>query len=316
MRGGRTPPRRSSARSSSAAAGRAGAGSRRRTARASAIDAAVCVGVLAEAEQEVVADRMEVGGVALDLELAEHRRLPRIGEVERVERVDLLERDEVCDVAGEPHRVDALAATEAANPSQCDELSRLGLERGDEALAVATCGRVEPGRGLGARHPQHAALLGERPLAEEEAGHLAARAVGRARRIRDVELVQRGSDALGHDLRALRKRAVRPPLGGDVQALRRGVDDASVREHGVGVDGHEALVEIDREHRDQSEAGEVGRPLDVAALDEGALPLRPGAPVADDIARQPARDARRGDDGAVSLRRGGSRLGVRARGRA
>ena len=77
----------------------------------------VVVGLLADAEHQVLADRVQVGRVAGDLQLAEHARMLRVGEVERVERVDLAERDDVAGVADEPHRVDALALAEPADPA-------------------------------------------------------------------------------------------------------------------------------------------------------------------------------------------------------
>ena len=64
---------------------------------------------------------MQVGRVAGDLELAEHARLRRVGEVERVERVDLPEGDDVARVADEAHRVDALALAEPADAADLDE---------------------------------------------------------------------------------------------------------------------------------------------------------------------------------------------------
>ena len=86
--------------------------------------AAFLVRVLADAEQQVVADRVQVRRVAGDLQLAEHARLLRVGEVERVERVDLPERDDVADVAGEANGVDALALPELADPAGLHERRR------------------------------------------------------------------------------------------------------------------------------------------------------------------------------------------------
>ena len=71
--------------------------------------APVLVRILADAEQQVLADRVQVGGVAGDLQLAEHARPLRLREVERVERVDLAEGDDVARVADEADGVDALA---------------------------------------------------------------------------------------------------------------------------------------------------------------------------------------------------------------
>ena len=82
------------------------------------------VGVLADAEHQVLADRVQVRGVAGDLQLAEHARLLRVGEVDRVERVDLAERDDVAGVADEAHRVDALALAEPADAADLGERRR------------------------------------------------------------------------------------------------------------------------------------------------------------------------------------------------
>ena len=77
-------------------------------------------------EQQVLADRVQVGRVAGDLQLAEHARALRVGEVERVERVDLAERDDVADVADEAHRVDALALAEPADAADLRRARRRG----------------------------------------------------------------------------------------------------------------------------------------------------------------------------------------------
>ena len=100
-----------------------------------ALDAAVLVRLLADAEQQVVADRVQVGGVAGDLQLARDARLRRVGEVERVERVGLAERDDVADVADEADGVDPLAAAEPADLAALDEVPVLARERRDLALA-------------------------------------------------------------------------------------------------------------------------------------------------------------------------------------
>ena len=55
-------------------------------------------------------DRVQVGRVPGQVERAGDLRARGIGQVERVERVDLPEGDEVALVADEAHRVDALAA--------------------------------------------------------------------------------------------------------------------------------------------------------------------------------------------------------------
>ena len=96
------------------------------------------VGVLADAEQQVVADRVQVRGVAGDLQLAEHARVRRVGEVERVERIDLAERDDVAGVADEAHRVDALALAEPADAADLRRARRRACaQRRQERLGLA-----------------------------------------------------------------------------------------------------------------------------------------------------------------------------------
>ena len=58
---------------------------------------------------------MQVRRVAEQVDRAEHPRPLGIGQPDRVERVDLAERDDVADVAQEAHREDALALAEAAD---------------------------------------------------------------------------------------------------------------------------------------------------------------------------------------------------------
>ena len=165
-------------------------------------------------------------------------------------------------------------------------------------------------------------MLGQRPLAEQEAGDLAAAAVVRLHRARDVELVDLGLDAALLLGRLVRLGPVGPALGGDVEALGRGVDDAAVGHHRGRVDRLEALRQVDGEDGEHAEAGERGRAADVAALDERArlAGLRAGA--LDAVGRQPARDLRARDDALVlalgrgdRLRRAVGRLLERERGR-
>ena len=82
---------------------------------------ALVVDLLPDPEQEVGADRVQVGRVAGDLELAEHARPRRVGEVDRVERVDPLERHDIGGRADEADRVDALAPTEVADAADLAE---------------------------------------------------------------------------------------------------------------------------------------------------------------------------------------------------
>ena len=145
--------------------------------------------VLPDADQLVLADRVQVGRVAEDLQLAGHARVRRVGEVERVERIGLAEGHDVAAVADEAHGVDALAAAEAADLPGLLEPAAVGREHGDVALALAGVGR-------GGGRAQHALVLGERELVEQLARDLPARAVVRALVAVDVEAVDRGVAAL------------------------------------------------------------------------------------------------------------------------
>lgn len=101
---------------------------------------------------------------------------------------------------------------------------------------------------------------------------------------------------------------VRPALGRHVEALRRGVDDARIGHHRRGADGLEPSRQIDREHSQHPEPREGSRPADVAALDEGPLRGCSNSAALEPVRRQPARDPRRGDDGAVAFGGRGKRL--------
>ena len=127
--------------------------------------------VLAHPEQQPVPERVQVGGVARDLELADHARLRRVGEVERVERVDLAEGHDEARVAHVAHGVDPLALAEPADLADLHEPPVALLQRAHGAAAAR--GAV-PRRHRGRRDAQRALVLGQRPLVEQVAGHLAA----------------------------------------------------------------------------------------------------------------------------------------------
>ena len=229
--------------------------------------------LLPDAEQQVVAERVQVGRVAGDLQLAEHARPVGVGEVERVERVDLAERDDVAHVAEEADGVDALAAAEAADVAALDEPAVAALERRHAALGVG----AEADRGRGAQDP---VVLGQRELVQEAAGHRAARPVARAVRVRRVEAVDR------------RQAAAVPALGRDVQARLRRVDGVAAREDRVGVDRRQALGEVDRVDGQHAGAGEHPRAPDRAAADRARRAALAAADAPQRRLRQPAGGAR------------------------
>ncbi len=135
--------------------------------------AALLGGVLADAEQQVLRHGVQVGRVAEDLQLAQHLRVALVGQVERVQRVDLAERHDVTVVADEAHRVDPLALAQSADAAELRQRAAADLEHADVALAVARDRALKPLRLVGGGDPQRALVLGQRVLVEHEAGHLA-----------------------------------------------------------------------------------------------------------------------------------------------
>ena len=159
-------------------------------------------------EQQVVADRVQVGRVAGQLELAEHARPRRVGDVDRVERVDLLERDDVRGRADEPDRVDALALAEVADAA--DLVERAGA-RG--AASSATTRSSRSSRTTRARRCSRRA--GRRRTRTATIGSAGSPTPGRCRgsacgRVGDVEAVDGGGDVRAAASSASRAAAARP----------------------------------------------------------------------------------------------------------
>ena len=80
------------------------------------LDTSVLRCVLTHSQKEPLADGVEVRGVAEDLQLAHDLGRGRVGEVERIERVGLAERDHIGHVAHEPDRVDLLGLAKPVDP--------------------------------------------------------------------------------------------------------------------------------------------------------------------------------------------------------
>ena len=91
-----------------------------------ALDASVEVGTLADADQQTLADRMQVRRVAGDLQLAAQRRRRGITEIDHVQRIGLAERDDVTLRAEESHGVDLLVRAEPIDEPDLHELVALG----------------------------------------------------------------------------------------------------------------------------------------------------------------------------------------------
>ena len=166
-------------------------------------------------------------------------------------------------------------------------------EHGHEALAVAGERALEPLRLVGRGHAQRAVVLRQRVLVEHEAGDLAGAGVRRLARLGGVEAV---------DLRARPRRqrtAVLRRAGGTSGWRRRGrrrpVDRLRAGEDRVAVDVEEALVEVDRQHGQQVQAGERARMADVVARHDRAAERALGDLAAQRRARHVAAHARARD---------------------
>ena len=108
---------------------------------------------------------------------------------------------------------------------------------------------------------------------EQVAGDLTAGAVVGRLGARDVELV----DVRRHRGRILDvslEGNVDPTLRGDVEPGGRGVDGLAAGHDGVGVDRVDAAREIDGEHGERAEAGELAVPYLAAAYELLGLGLR------------------------------------------
>ena len=264
----------------------------------------VVVRGLADADQRGVVDRVEVAREPGDLQRAAHRRPRRVGQVERVERVGLAEGHDVAAGAQEPHGEDALAPAEAVDLAHPLEPPAALGEHGDEALALPRrpVRGAPPVRLLGARRAQVAVVLGERELVQQEAAHRTAGTVGRARRVRRVELVDEGRAPRRR--RVVGERRIGPARRGDVHRGGRRVDDLAVGEDRVGVEQGQGPRRVDRQHGDHAQSGEGPGPADRPAADgdapraphRQARQPRPGSRAQGPLPAQLDRAGRRRDD--------------------
>ncbi len=79
---------------------------------------------------------MQIRRISENLQLADDSRFGRVGEVDRVQRVGLTERDHVSHVAHEPDGVDPLALAESVDLSDLDEFVFLAFEHRHHALGL------------------------------------------------------------------------------------------------------------------------------------------------------------------------------------
>ena len=148
--------------------------------------AAFVGGVLADAEQQPVADGVEVGRVAGDLQFAGLHRVGGVGEIDHVERIDLTERDDIGELVDEPHGVDLLVLAEPADRRDLRQVVAVGSQHEHGRLALL----AEPAPVVGGGgHPQVAVELAHRELVEQASLHLARGDIGRRRAVIEAELM-------------------------------------------------------------------------------------------------------------------------------
>ncbi len=227
--------------------------------------------VLPDAEQQPVAERVEVCRVPGDLQLADHARVGRIGQIEGVERVGLLEGDHVADVTEEPDGVDLLAFAHPSHLAELGEPVAVARERRDVALRLGCAAR--PRLTLGGRDPEHALVLAEGELVQERAVDGAGRQVGRRAVTRDRELVEVGDDlaAAGHGPFPLLGHRVHlgPAGGGHGEDVLRGVHLGRVTDDGDGREVVERPADLGGEDRHRPEARVLRRVRDRRAVVDG-----------------------------------------------
>ncbi len=143
-------------------------------------------GVLADSENQTVAQRMEVGGISEDLQLAFHRWIGRIAQIEGVERIGLAEGDDVTHLTDETNREDPLTLTQATN--RADDLERAVVLSKNVNGALGVLSTPPGGLGSG-RGPQVSVVLAQRELVEQEPADVATGEVPGCGRVGNVELV-------------------------------------------------------------------------------------------------------------------------------
>ena len=103
-------------------------------------------GVLADPEEPVVADGVQVAREAGNLQLAQRLRSGRVGQVHGVQRVGLSEGHHDREVVEPAHRLDLLARSEAAHRPDLDQLVALLAQRGDAVVLGRSTRRRGPQR--------------------------------------------------------------------------------------------------------------------------------------------------------------------------
>ena len=256
-------------------------------------------GLLADAEHQVPVDRVEVAAVAGDLEFAAHDRVRRVGEVDRVEGVGLAEGHDVADVADEAHCVDAFTLPHLAHLADLDEVfAGVSRQDGHDGLTLVP---EPPWTTQGGGDPQVPGVLGHRELVQDVSRHGPRTHVHRGSRVTHPELVDRGGVVPVHLLPGgLVVHRVDVTGGGHVEVPAARVDGLAVGQHRGRVGGNHGGGQVDGDHRQRREAGELGGVRHPVAVDEKAV--GEGAVCGFvDVRRQPVGDHGLGDDLPVEL---------------
>ena len=178
------------------------------------------IDVAADAEEVGGVERLEIGGEAGHFQLADDLRPGGIGQIDDKQRVDLLERAHVGDVADEPAGIDPFPLGEILDRADGDEISvRLPEDEhtrgGIGEVPIAAAAPIRR------RHAQKAVVLIERELIERRPCHGAHRHQRHTRR-GEIKVV----DVRRHAVVAGIPPA--PPIGRrHIEPGRRGVDRAS-----------------------------------------------------------------------------------------
>ena len=134
----------------------------------------VAAHVPADAQQQVVGDRLEVLGVAGDVQLAGHPGLLGVGQVDDEQRVDLVERHDVGPVADEPRRLEVLALRDVRCAAD-DRQGVAGLAQDVDGIAARVRAVVGDGPVVGGDAEVAGGAFVHRELVEDGPVHPAGR---------------------------------------------------------------------------------------------------------------------------------------------
>ena len=200
-------------------------------------------GLLADAQNPIGADGVQVAAEPSDLQLAPHGGRRGVREVHGVERIGLAKGHHVGHVAHVAHGEDPLAPAHVTHLAHYLQGRVVAGQHGHHRLGVL----VEPPRAAGGGgHPQVTVVLGQRELVQEVARDLTRGCVGGGRRVGDVKLVDGGVPVVvppPHPGLVFHLLGIDPGVSRHVQVLVPGVDGGSLSQHGGGRRSGQRLVE-------------------------------------------------------------------------